>query len=82
MSNGMAIIASKVGGIPEIVEDNGILISNINYLKLNRSLVDIMKDKEKRELLQKKAWLNFTHSSEKSSKYLDCFRRTIFQRHF
>ena len=82
MSNGMAIIASKVGGIPEIVEDNGILISNINYLKLKRSLVDIMNDKEKRELLQKKAWLNFTHSSEKSSKYLDCFRETIFQRHF
>ena len=36
MSNGMAIIASKVGGIPEIVQDNGILISNIDYLKIKK----------------------------------------------
>ena len=82
MSNGMAIIASKVGGIPEIVKDNGILISNIDYLKLRQSLVDIMNNKEKREMLQKKAWLNFSHSAKLSSKSLDLYRKTIFQRHF
>ena len=31
MSNGICIIASKVGGIPEINNDNGILIENINF---------------------------------------------------
>ena len=31
MSNGIAIIASKVGGIPEIVKDNGMLIENMNF---------------------------------------------------
>ena len=30
MSNGACIIASKVGGIPEIIKDNGILIDKIN----------------------------------------------------
>ena len=31
MSNGMAIIASNSGAIPEIIEKNGILIEKINY---------------------------------------------------
>ena len=31
MSNGACIIASKVGGIPEIIKNNGILIENINH---------------------------------------------------
>ena len=82
MSNGMAIIASKVGGIPEIVQDNGILISNIDYLKIKKSLIETIKNKEKRELFQKKAWLNFTHSSKKSSRNLDTFRAAIFQNYF
>ena len=33
MSNGIAIIASDIGGIPEIVKENGILIKNINKQK-------------------------------------------------
>ena len=56
MSNGMAVIASKVGGIPEIVKDKGILIENINYLKLKNSMAGLIKDDKRRELLQKKAW--------------------------
>ena len=32
MSNGICIIASAIGGIPEIVKDNGILIQDINKL--------------------------------------------------
>ena len=38
MSNGIAIIASHVGGIPEIVKDNGVLIKDINTLKLKTAL--------------------------------------------
>ena len=34
MSNGIAIIASKIGGIPEIVKKNGILIEVMNKSKL------------------------------------------------
>ena len=36
MSNGIAIIASHVGGIPEIVKDNGVLIKDINTKLLNK----------------------------------------------
>ena len=82
MSNGIAIIASKVGGIPEIVQENGILIEKINYLKLKNSLVDLMNDKKKRILFQKNAWKNFELSSENSSKKLDSFRKIIFDNHY
>ena len=43
MSNGISIIASKVGGMPEIIGDNGILIENINYQKLKKNLIEILK---------------------------------------
>ena len=82
MSNGAAIIASKVGGIPEILEDNGILIKNINHFKLEGAMRELMNDNSKMCLLQKKAWKNFKLTSINSSKKLDDFRGTILQSYF
>ena len=82
MSNGIAIIASKVGGIPEIVKENGILIEGINAEKLKASLIELLENKEKRILFQKKSWNNFKLSSIKSSKKLDRFRHKIFTNSF
>ena len=82
MSNGIAIIASKVGGIPEIVENHGILIENINNKKIEKALVNLIKQKEIRKKLQKSAWNNFKFSSAISSKKLDEHRKTILQDHF
>ncbi len=79
MSNGIAIIASKVGGIPEIIKDNGILIENINFKNLQRNLINLIDDNKMRENYQIKAWKNFNHSSNLSSKKLDNFRKIIFQ---
>ena len=79
MSNGISIIASKVGGIPEIVKNNGVLIKDINSTKLEHILIDLMNDEEKRSIYQKKAWDNFKLSSESSSKKLDKYRKFIFQ---
>ena len=59
MSNGIAIIASDVGGIPEIVKNNGILIQDINQSKLESQLIELMQDTSKRNLFQKLAWNNF-----------------------
>lgn len=59
MSAGIAIIASKIGGIPEIIGNNGILIESINYLKLRKALIELINNKEKREYFQKLAWDNF-----------------------
>ena len=77
MSNGIAIIASDVGGIPEIIEANGILIKNINSSKIQKSLISLIENKNERKLLQKKAWKNFKVSSLNSSKNLDRHRKFI-----
>ena len=82
MSNGIAIIASKVGGIPEIIQKNGILIENINHKKIENALIDLMNNKPKRILYQKKAWDNFKFSSEVSSQKLDEYRKFIFSSYF
>ena len=79
MSNGIAIIASNIGGIPEIVKKNGILINNINRLKLQNELKRLMNDPDKIKILQKLSWNNFEHSSKNSSKKLDIYReRTLY----
>ena len=82
MSNGISIIASKVGGMPEIIGDNGVLIENINYKKLRKNLIELLKDNSLRESYQQKAWKNFKLSSALSSKKLDDYRRIIFQNYY
>ena len=81
MSNGISIIASKVGGMPEIIGDNGVLIENINYKKLRKEFNRIIKNNI-RESYQQKAWKNFKLSSALSSKKLDDYRRIIFQNYY
>ena len=82
MSNGISIIASKVGGMPEIIGDNGVLIENINYKKLKKNLIELLKNNSLRESYQQKAWKNFKLSSALSSKKLDDYRRIIFQNYY
>ena len=68
MSNGTAIIASKVGGIIEIIKDNGILIENIDFKKLEKNLMEFINNNKSRLAYQKKAWENFQLKSTLSSK--------------
>jgi glycosyltransferase involved in cell wall biosynthesis len=82
MSNGIAIIASDVGGIPEVLKENGILIKNINKFKLKNELERLMSNTDKIKILQKLSWDNFEHSSKNSSKKLDNYRKKILSRHF
>ena len=79
MSNGICIIASKVGGIPEIVRDNGVLIENINFQKLEKSLIELINNDKLRNAYQKKAWKDLKFSAEYSSKKLDDYRKIIFK---
>ena len=79
MSNGICIIASKVGGIPEIIRDNGVLIENINFQKLEKSLIELINNDKLRNSYQKKAWKDFKFSAEYSSKKLDDYRKIIFK---
>ena len=82
MSNGACIIASKVGGIPEIIKDNGILIDNITLKKLSSKIDFLIKNNKIRENYQRKAWENFELSSEQSSQRLDHFREFISSKYF
>ena len=82
MSNAACIIASKVGGIAEIVGNNGILIKNIDHLKLKQTLIHVLNNKKLMEEYQKKSWDNFMFSSESSSRKLDKFRKIILKDHF
>ena len=77
MSSGACIIATKVGGIPEIIKDNGILIDKINHKKLLKEIENVIEDKKMRQSYQRKAWENFELFSETSSNKLDTFRKTI-----
>tara|TARA_B100000963_G_scaffold240231_1_gene210148 strand:+ start:563 stop:1690 length:1128 start_codon:yes stop_codon:yes gene_type:complete len=82
MSNGACIIASKVGGIPEIIKDNGILIDKINLKKLSSKINFLIENDKVREYYQRKAWKNFELSSEMSSLRLDNFRKFIISNYF
>jgi glycosyltransferase involved in cell wall biosynthesis len=82
MSNGACIIASKVGGIPEIIKDNGILIDNVNLKTLSSKIDFLIKDNKLRESYQRKAWENFELSSEISSQKLDHIRELISSKYF
>jgi len=77
MSNGIAIITSDIGGIPEIVKESSILIEDIDRLKLQNELKRLMGNPDKIKILQKLSWNNFEHSSKNSSKKLDNYRERI-----
>ena len=82
MSNGIAIIASNIGGIPEIVKKNGILIKNINKFKLQNELEILMNNTSKIKKLQKLSWNNFEHTSKIVQKNLDNYRKRILSSYF
>ena len=75
MSNGAAVLASNVGGIPEVLKNNGMLIKNINADKISISLKTLMSSSKMLSGLQKKSWNNFDHSGEKISQKLDDLRK-------
>ena len=78
MSNGVAVISSNSGGLPEIIRDNGILINNINSKKIARQLKKIISDTSLLKELQKKSWKNFSFDSKKISSKLDNHRQELF----
>lgn len=78
MSNGAAIITSNVGGIPEIIKNNGIVIDDINEDKIEDALLYLITTPKKLQQMQKSSWDNFTHTANSSSKLLDCLRSNIF----
>ena len=78
MSNGIAIVSSNSGGLPEIISNNGILIDQINSKKISKNLKQILSNSSLLRKLQKKSWENFNFNSKKISSNLDDYRRELF----
>ena len=55
MSNGCAVICSKIGGIPEIIKGNGITIDNIDHKKIINEASKLMSNSKYLLQMQKKS---------------------------
>ncbi len=77
MSNGLAIVSSNVGGLPEIIGENGILIDNINHIKIANTLEKLLSNRKKIKKMQMDSLNNFNFSANVSSKKLDNFRKGL-----
>merc|ERR1711991_100115 len=78
MSNGIAIVSSNSGGLPEIISNNGILIDKINSKKISKNLKQILSNTSMLKELQKKSWENFNFNSKTISSILDDHRKELF----
>ncbi len=78
MSNGIAIIASDVGGLPEIIKKNGILIRKINSDNISSNLIKLMSNQDLLKSYQEKSWNNFLLNSKTVSSILDKNRKKLF----
>ena len=82
MANGVAVIASKLGGIPEILGENGILLNEINKENIKNAIISLVNDKKKLKKYQNLSWKKFDHEASKSSKKLDFLRSNIIKHFF
>ena len=64
MANGIAIIASDVGGLHEVINSNGILIKNIDAKKIVFHLNSLINDDRLLLKYQNLAWQNFNFHSK------------------
>ncbi len=73
-SRGCSVIISNRGGLPETIT-NGIILKKLSHLELYKAIEQLIKDKKKRQELQKLSLNNFylTHKfvSNKIDKYRD-----------
>ena len=75
--NGAAVIASKVGGMSEMLEDSGFLISDINVIKLRKSIKLLLSNEELLLRYQKKSWNNYRYNQTDIVMRQDSYRKEI-----
>ncbi len=79
MSNRMALICSEVGGLKEIVKDRGILIKNIDEVKLQKNLENLINNPNILSNYQRLAWKNYSFDQKNISMMQDNIRKKIFE---
>lgn len=77
---GTAIIASKVGGMSELLKDTALLIEDINQEKLKDSIKKLILDKDLLIKYQKKSWVNYKYNQSDIVILQDNLRKNIFKK--
>tara|TARA_Y100001970_G_scaffold124300_1_gene153921 strand:- start:12 stop:1109 length:1098 start_codon:yes stop_codon:yes gene_type:complete len=79
--NGAAVIASKVGGMQEMLEDVGMLISDIDAIKLEKSILSLLENENLLNYYHNKSWINYKYNQEDIVKIQDKIRTNIFNKY-
>lgn len=81
---GRPIIGANIGGIPELVKENGFLFESRNMKELEKKLLEFEQlDSEKYELMKKKSELLFAEQYTPESHYkriIDVYRKALAQK--
>ena len=80
IANRQAVIASKVGGLVDIVGKRGILIQDIDKTKIANRLSNLMKNNDELKKYQNKAWKNYNFDQKNISKIQDKMRKKIIKK--
>tara|TARA_B110000116_G_C16799341_1_gene569141 strand:+ start:4104 stop:5207 length:1104 start_codon:yes stop_codon:yes gene_type:complete len=75
--SGAAVIASRVGGMKEMLQDTGLLIPKIDSKKLEKSIENLIKDDMLLKQYQNKAWQNYQYNQSDIIKLQDQLREKI-----
>jgi glycosyltransferase involved in cell wall biosynthesis len=81
MCNGAAIIASKVGGMAEMLVGIGLLIEDIDAEKLKESINALITNKKLLKFYQDNSWNKYQYNQKDIVKKQDFIRRKIFDTH-
>jgi glycosyltransferase involved in cell wall biosynthesis len=75
---GVAVIASKVGGLNEMLDGTGLLIKDIDEIKLEKSITSLIQNKKLLKDYQNKSWINYKFNQSQIVKKQDRIRNEIF----
>ena len=78
MCNGAAVIASKVGGMAEMLTGIGLLIENIDSEKLKKSINSLIVNEKLLKFYQDNSWKKYQYNQTDIVKKQDSIRRKIF----
>ena len=79
MCNGAAVIASKVGGMREMLDNTGLLIDNIDAFKLEKTIKSLIENKNLLKKYQNKSWKNYNYNQSDIVKIQDNIRNIVFK---
>ena len=78
MCNGAAVIASKVGGMAEMLANIGLLIEDIDAEKLEKAIHSLIINKKLLKLYQNNSWNKYEYNQKDVVKKQDSIRKKIF----